>query len=383
MNLNKIVLALVWLSFVSCEQPKKGEFVLKASNFQTQIKGKTVDLYQLQNDHVQVYITNYGGRIVSLLTPDKNGVLGDVVLGFKSIADYQKAKTPYHGCLIGRYGNRIAKGKFELEGVLYELPINNNENHLHGGPDGFHNQVWEVVSADESAIEMKYLSKDGEMGYPGNLAVTVKYSLNDKNELNIAYRATTDKATPINLTNHAFFNLAGQAKGSINDHLLMINADHFTPVDEGLIPLGEIRSVEDTPFDFRRAKTIGRDLNLQDSDTQLSRGGGYDHNFVLNKEPQGSISLAASVVDPNSGRQMDVFTQEPGIQFYGGNFMDGSDVGKYGTKFEFRGSFALETQHYPDSPNQLDFPSTILEPGQVYQTQSIYRFSIAEKQMIE
>lgn len=383
MTLNKIVLVLVWLSFVSCEQPKKEEFVLKASNFQTQIKGKTVDLYLLQNDHIQVYITNYGGRVVSLLTPDKNGVLGDVVLGFKSIADYQKAKTPYHGCLIGRFGNRIAKGKFELDGVLYELPINNNENHLHGGPDGFHNQVWEVLSADESAIEMKYLSKDGEMGYPGNLAVTVKYSLNDKNELSIAYKATTDKATPINLTNHAFFNLAGQAKGSINDHLLMINADHFTPVDKGLIPLGEIRSVEGTPFDFRKAKTIGRDLNQQDSDTQLSRGGGYDHNFVLKKELQGSISLAASVVDPKSGRQMDIFTQEPGIQFYGGNFMDGSDVGKYGTKFEFRESFALETQHYPDSPNQLDFPSTILEPGEVYQTKSVYRFSIAEKNMME
>ena len=378
MNLNKIALTLIWLSFVSCAPAKKQEFVLKASDFHTEIEGKKTDLYLLKNDKIQVYITNYGGRIVNLLTPDSKGVMGDVVLGFKSIADYQKAKTPYHGCLIGRYGNRIAQGKFELDGTTYQLPINNNVNHLHGGPDGFHNQVWEVVSADENSIVMTYLSKDGEMGYPGNLSVEVTYTINDKNELRIAYKATTDKATPVNLTNHAFFNLAGEAKGSINDHLLMINADHFTPVDKSLIPLGEIRSVEGSPFDFRKAKTIGRDLNQQDSDTQLSRGGGYDHNFVLNKESQGSMSLAARVVDPKSGRQMDVFTEEPGIQFYGGNFMDGSDVGKYGTKFKYRASFALETQHFPDSPNQPSFPSTILNPGETYQTKSIYRFSIAK-----
>ena len=377
MTLNRITLTLIWLSFVSCEQAKKQEFVLKASDFQTEIEGKKTDLYLLKNDKIQVYITNYGGRIVSLLTPDSKGVMGDVVLGFKTIADYHKAKTPYHGCLIGRYSNRIAKGKFELDGTTYELPINNNENHLHGGPDGFHNQVWEVVSADENAIVMTYQSQDGEMGYPGNVTVEVTYAING-NELSIAYKATTDKATPVNLTNHAFFNLAGQAKGSINDHLLMINADHFTPVDKSLIPLGETRSVEGSLFDFRRAKTIGRDLNQQASDTQLSRGGGYDHNFVLIKKSQGSMSLAARVVDPKSGRQMDVFTEEPGIQFYGGNFMDGSDVGKYGTKFEYRASFALETQHFPDSPNQPTFPSTILNPGETYQTQSIYRFSIVE-----
>jgi aldose 1-epimerase len=378
MTLNKIALTLIWLSFVSCAPAKKQEFVLKASDFHTEIEGKKTDLYLLKNDKIQVYITNYGGRIVNLLTPDSKGVMGDVVLGFKSIADYQKAKTPYHGCLIGRYGNRIAQGKFELDGTTYQLPINNNVNHLHGGPDGFHNQVWEVVSADENSIVMTYLSKDGEMGYPGNLSVEVTYTINDKNELRIAYKATTDKATPVNLTNHAFFNLAGEAKGSINDHLLMINANHFTPIDKSLIPQGEIRSVEGSPFDFRKAKTIGRDLNQQDSDSQLSRGGGYDHNFVLNKESQGSMSLAARVVDPKSGRQMDVFTEEPGIQFYGGNFMDGSDVGKYGTKFKYRASFALETQHFPDSPNQPSFPSTILNPGETYQTKSIYRFSIAK-----
>ena len=378
MILKKITLLIVLLSIVSCEQAKKDEFVLKTSDFQTEIGGKKTDLYLLKNEQIEVYITNYGGRIVSLLSPDKKGVMGDVVLGFKSIADYLKAKTPFHGCIIGRYGNRIAKGSFELDGTTHQLPINNNENHLHGGPDGFHNQVWDVVAVDENSIAMTYLSKDGEMGYPGNLSVEVTYAINEKNELSIAYKATTDKATPINLTNHAFFNLAGQAKGSINDHLLMINADHFTPVDEGLIPLGETRSVEGGPFDFRRAKTIGRDLNQQASNTQLRRGGGYDHNFVLNKDSQGRMSLAARVVDPKSGRQMDVFTEEPGIQFYGGNFMDGSDVGKYGTKFEYRASFALETQHYPDSPNQANFPNTILRPRETYQTKSIYRFSVAE-----
>lgn len=378
MILKKVVLVILLLSFVFCEQPKKQKFVLKTSDFQTEIGGKKTDLYLLKNEQIEVYITNYGARIVSLLSPDKQGIMGDVVLGFKSIADYQKAKTPFHGCIIGRYGNRIAKGNFELDGTSYQLPINNNENHLHGGPEGFHNQVWEVVSVDDNSIVMTYLSKDGEMGYPGNLSVEVTYAINDKNELLIAYKATTDKATPINLTNHAFFNLAGQAKGSINDHLLMLNADHFTPVDEGLIPLGEIRSVEGSPFDFRRAKTIGQDLNKQATDTQLRYGGGYDHNFVLNKVAEGSLDLAARVVDPKSGRQMDVYTEEPGIQFYGGNFMDGGDIGKYGNPFDYRGSFALETQHYPDSPNQATFPNTILQPGKTYQTQSIYRFSVAE-----
>ena len=374
MNIKKLILVTLLLSFIYCEQTKKQKFVLEINNFQTDIEGKKTDLYQLKNEKIEVYITNYGARIVSLLSPDREGIMGDVVLGFKSIADYQKAKTPYHGCLIGRYGNRIAKGKFKLNGATYELPINNNENHLHGGPDGFHNQVWEVIAVNQNSIVMTYVSKDGEMGYPGNLTVEVTYAVNG-NELSIAYKAKTDKATPVNLTNHAFFNLAGEAKGSINDHLLMINASHFTPVDEGLIPLGEIQSVEDSPFDFRRAKTIGRDLNQEVSDIQLSRGGGYDHNFVLDKESHGSMSFAARVVDPKSGRQMDIFTEEPGMQFYGGNFMDGSDIGKYGTKFEYRASFALETQHYPDSPNQPKFPSTILNPGETYQTKSIYKFS--------
>tara|TARA_B100001093_G_scaffold92097_1_gene84190 strand:- start:142 stop:1278 length:1137 start_codon:yes stop_codon:yes gene_type:complete len=378
MSLKRLSIIPILFLFVFCTYNSKEEFVLTATDFQKTIDGKVTNLYLLKNDHIKVYITNYGGRIVSLLTPDRSGQIGDVVLGFKSIDDYLSANGPYHGALIGRVGNRIAKGKFKLGSETYSLPINNNENHLHGGPEGFNNQVWEVKEADDSSITMKYFSSDGEMGYPGNLDVEVIYSLNDENELLITYKATTDKSTPVNLTNHAFFNLAGEANGTINDHLLKLNADHFTPVDKTLIPLGENRSVEGTPFDFRTPKTIGRDLNLQEMDLQMEYGGGYDHNFVLNKEKDGEMSLAAYVIDPKSGRRMDIFTEEPGIQFYGGNFMDGSDIGKYGKKFLYRESFALETQHFPDSPNQPSFPNTILNPGEVYQSKSVYKFSVTE-----
>ncbi len=378
MSLKRLSIIPILFLFVFCTYNSKEEFVLKATDFQKTIDGKVTNLYLLKNDQIKVYITNYGGRIVSLLTPDRSGQIGDVVLGFKSIDDYLSANGLYHGALIGRVGNRIAKGKFKLGSETYSLPINNNENHLHGGPEGFNNQVWEVKAADDSSITMNYFSSDGEMGYPGNLDVEVMYSLNDENELLITYKATTDKSTPVNLTNHAFFNLAGEANGTINDHLLKLNADHFTPVDKTLIPLGENRSVEGTPFDFRIPKTIGRDLNLQETDLQMEYGGGYDHNFVLNKEKDGEMSLAAYVIDPKSGRRMDIFTEEPGIQFYGGNFMDGSDIGKYGKKFLYRESFALETQHFPDSPNQPSFPNTILNPGEVYQSKSAYKFSVTE-----
>ena len=378
MSLKRLSIIPILFLFVFCTYNLKEEFVLKATDFQKTIDGKVTNLYLLKNDQIKVYITNYGGRIVSLLAPDRSGQIGDVVLGFKSIDDYLSANGPYHGALIGRVGNRIAKGKFKLGSETYSLPINNNENHLHGGPEGFNNQVWEVKAADDSSITMNYFSSDGEMGYPGNLDVEVMYSLNDENELLITYKATTDKSTPVNLTNHAFFNLAGEANGTINDHLLKLNADHFTPVDKTLIPLGENRSVEGTPFDFRTPKTIGRDLNLQETDLQMKYAGGYDHNFVLNKEKDVEMSLAAYVIDPKSGRRMDIFTEEPGIQFYGGNFMDGSDIGKYGKKFLYRESFALETQHFPDSPNQPSFPNTILNPGEVYQSKSVYKFSVTE-----
>ena len=374
-NLNLMFLSLL---FIFCTTNKTDPFQLKTKDFQTTIDGKKTDLFLLQNKETKVYITNYGGRIVSLLTPDKNEDMGDVVLGFNSIDNYLKANGKYHGSLIGRVGNRIAKGRFELNGTVYNLPKNNGENHLHGGPEGINNQVWDVKSIGDNLIVLSYTSEDGAMGYPGNLAMEVSYQLSESNELAITYKATTDKSTPVNLTNHAFFNLAGEGSGTINDHLLTVNADQFTPVDDSLIPLGDNTTVKDTPFDFRIEKAIGQDLNLQETDLQLTRGKGYDHNFVLNKTDFGELSLAATVVETKSGRKMEVFTEEPGMQFYGGNFFQSKDIGKYGKAFGYRESFALETQHYPDSPNQPNFPSIILNPGEVYSTKTIYKFSLAD-----
>ena len=371
-----LYLMFLSLLFVFCTTNRKHPFQLKAKDFQTTIDGKKTDLFLLQNKETKVYITNYGGRIVSLLTPDKNGDMGDVVLGFNSIENYLKANGKYHGSLIGRVGNRIAKGRFELNDTVYNLPKNNGENHLHGGPEGINNQVWDVKSIRDNSIVLSYTSEDGAMGYPGNLAMEVSYQLSESNGVIITYKATTDKSTPVNLTNHAFFNLAGEGNGTINDHLLTINADQFTPVDDSLIPLGQNTNVKDTPFDFRIEKAIGQDLNLQEIDLQLSRGKGYDHNFVLNKTDVGELSLAATVVETKSGRKMEVFTEEPGLQFYGGNFFQSKDIGKYGKAFGYRESFALETQHYPDSPNQPNFPSIILNPGEVYSTKTIYKFSL-------
>jgi len=363
----------------SCKSQKKEEKScnnLDAADFRKTIDGKTTDLYFLHRGNLSAAITNFGGRIVSLCVPGRNGEMEDVVLGFRRIDDYIHAKESFHGALIGRVGNRIAKGQFTLDGVTYTLPLNNGVNHLHGGPQGFHNVVWDVKSSTDSSLVLTYLSKDGEMGYPGNLNVEVRYTLTSENELKIDYHATTDKATPVNLTNHAFYNLAGEGNGTINNQWLTINASYFTPVDSTMIPLGQNELVEGTPFDFRNAKPIGQDLNLQNENTQLRNGLGYDHNFVLNKENPGEMTWAATVFDPSSGRKMEIFTKEPGLQFYGGNFMDGTDTGKSGKKYKYRESFALETQHFPDSPNHPNFPSVILQPGEVYQTSSIYRFSI-------
>jgi aldose 1-epimerase len=351
---------------------------LKDEDFKKKIDGKQTNLYFLKNGDITMAVTNYGGRIVSLCAPGKKGEIADIVLGFRSIEDYINANEAFHGALIGRVGNRIARGKFELDGIAYTLPINNVPNHLHGGPKGFHNQVWDVKSVSETTIVLTYISKDGEMGYPGNLKVEVTYELTPENEIIMKYIATTDKSTPVNLTNHAFFNLGGEASGTINDHLLMINAAKYTAVDETLIPLGENVPVEGTPFDFRKAKKIGQDLDLQQSNEQLKNGLGYDHNFVLNKTTKGALTLAATVIEPKSGRKMEIFTEEPGIQFYGGNFMDSSDTGKYGKTFDFRESFALETQHFPDALNQEGFPSIVLNPGETYQTKSIYKFSVIQ-----
>jgi len=337
--------------------------------------GQPVDLYVLTNKNgMETSITNFGGAIVSLKVPDRSGKLADIVLGYDNAEGYVK-DTSFFGALVGRYGNRIGHAQFVLDGKTYTLAKNNGENSLHGGIKGFNKALWnaKTVSAKGGqSLELSYLSKDGEEGFPGNLKVTVVYTLTDENALRIQYTATTDKKTVVNLTNHAYFNLAGQGSGDILGHLLMINADKFTPVDAGLIPTGELQDVTGTPFDFRKSTAIG--ARIDQADEQIKRGGGYDHNFVL-RTPTDHASLAARVVEPTSGRVMEVWTTEPGIQFYTGNFLDGKTVGKGGATYPKRNAFCLETQHFPDSPNQPKFPSVVLVPGEYYRTETTYKFS--------
>lgn len=342
--------------------------------FEKTIDGKKTHLFVLKNNkNVQVAITNYGGRVVSLLVPDKDGKMVDVVNGFDNVDDYTKGGDTYFGALIGRYGNRIAKGKFTLDGKTYTLAINNAPNALHGGPKGFSRVVWDARQTSPNQLELTYLSKDGEEGYPGNLHVKVTYTLTGDNDLEIDYEATTDKKTVVNLTNHTFFNLNGEGSGTINNHLLQINADAFTPVDSTLIPTGKFQPVEGTPFDFRKPTAIGSRIN--ENHEQLKYGKGYDHNFVISKTKSTVLKRAATVVGDKSGIVMDVLTKEPGLQFYGGNFLDGSHQLNNGTKDEHRTAFCLETQHFPDSPNQSSFPSTVLNPGETYRTTTVYKFT--------
>jgi aldose 1-epimerase len=347
---------------------------IERSKFGKMTDAQTVDLYTLTNSNgMRVGITNYGGRVVSILAPDWQGNLADVVLGFDDLDGYL-GNNPYFGALVGRYANRIAKSKFTLDGVEYTLAQNDGPNSLHGGLKGFDKVVWtaQEIAKDHSILNLTYLSKDGEEGYPGNLSVKVTYTLTDKNELWIDYTATTDKDTVLNLTNHSYFNLAGEGNGDILKHEMMINADRFTPVDATLIPTGELRNVEGTPFDFRKPTVIG--ARIDGSDEQLKLGRGYDHNFVLNRTGHG-LTLAARVTEPNSGRVLEVLTTQPGIQFYTGNFLDGTVRGKGGKVYGHRFGFCLETQHFPDSPNQPGFPSAELKPGQTYHEITIYRFS--------
>ena len=343
--------------------------------YQQIIDGKQTDLYVLKNNNNMVAaITNFGGRLVSLLVPDSQNKLVDVVVGFDSVLQYQNSTEPYFGATIGRYGNRIAKGKFTLDGKQYSLFTNNGVNTLHGGKKGFQHVVWDAKQVGDSILELSYLSKDMEEGFPGNLKVKVVYQLTDNNELKIHYEAVTDKKTVVNLTNHAFFNLNGQGSGTINNHLLLINADNYTPVDSTLIPVGKNVPVAGTPFDFRTAVAIGK--NVDATDAQLKNGKGYDHNFVLNSNTAKGLNHAATVTADKTGIVMDVYTEEPGLQFYGGNFMQSKNNIKGGFKDDFRTAFCLETQHFPDSPNQPAFPSTVLEAGKTYQTNSTYKFSI-------
>jgi aldose 1-epimerase len=343
--------------------------------FQDTIDGKNTDLYILKNkDNVQAAITNYGGRLVSLLVPDRKGNLIDVVVGFDSVRKYQTSTESYFGATIGRFGNRIAKGKFTLDGNEYSLFTNNGLNTLHGGKKGFQDVVWDAKQVNDQTLELSYLSKDMEEGFPGNLNVKVTFTLDDSNELKIDYLATTDKKTVVNLTNHAFFNLNGEGSGTILNHTLQINADQYTPVDSTLIPFGDNKSVAGTPFDFRNPTRIGE--RIEADDVQLKNGKGYDHNFVLNSNKSTGLNPAANVFGDKTGIYMEIFTQEPGLQFYSGNFMQSKNTFKGGSKDDFRTAFCLETQHFPDSPNQPKFPSTVLNPGQEYKTSSIYKFSI-------
>ncbi|MDT0553070.1 aldose epimerase family protein [Urechidicola vernalis] len=367
---NKFGLLIYVLLILNSCSNKSQVSLIESSNFNEGIQNKKVHLFTLRNSNGMIsQITNLGGKVVSLWVVDANGNYEDVVLGFDTAEKYIEAKEKYFGALIGRYGNRIANGTFKLNDSIYSITINNGVNHLHGGLEGYNAVVWDAEQKSESKLELTYLSKDGEEGYPGNVLITTVYELKDDNSLAIKYRATTDKSTPINLTHHSFFNLKGAGKGTINDHLLQINANYFTPINKEIIPTGEIISVQNTPFDFRRLKSISNGLYNQNE--QLEFGSGYDHNFVVNGA---GVRTVAKVVEPTSGRVMEVVSDEPGIQFYGGNFLSGTK-GKNGKTYEYRGAFCLETQHFPNSPNQPNFPSTILNPGEIYTSICIYKFS--------
>lgn len=350
--------------------------------------GDTVTLYTLQNRHgMTVRVSDWGGIVTQVLVPDREGNLADVVLGHDSLAAYL-AGTPYFGALVGRYANRIAGGRFALDGITYDLAVNNGENHLHGGIRGFDKVRWKAFTtqsgpipggpfdtpgAGRASVVLSYVSEDGEEGYPGRLETTVTITLTNGNELRFDYEATADEPTVVNLTHHGYWNLAGHEEGTILEHELQLRASRFTPVDEGLIPTGELRHVEGTPFDFRTPVRIGKRIDADDE--QLRSGGGYDHNFVLDDwTGDGALRLAARLRDPVSGRVMEVLTTEPGLQFYSGNFLDGTDVGKDGTVYEYRSGLCLETQHWPDSPNQPEFPSTVLRPGEKFESRTVYRF---------
>jgi len=374
MILRLLCTALLGLTFLAVLRAQ-GAVGLKKAAFGKTKDGQPVGIYTLTNTGgMEVAITNYGGVVVSIKAPDRNGKFADVVLGFDTFDAYLN-NTPFFGALVGRYGNRIAKARFTLDGHEYHLAANDNGNTLHGGLKGFDKRLWQAkdVSTKEiPALELTCLSKDGEEGFPGNLSVTVTYSLTPKNELKIDYAATTDKDTVLNLTNHSYFNLAGQGERDILSHLMMINADRFTPVDATLIPTGELKSVAGTPLDFRKPTAIGARIDADDQ--QMKFGRGYDHNFVLNRKG-GELILAARVTEPSSGRVLEVLTTQPGLQFYTGNFLDGTIHGKAGKVYPRRSAFCMETQHFPDSPNQPQFPTAVLKPGEHFQSTTVFRFS--------
>jgi aldose 1-epimerase len=374
-----IIVALATAGLMmGCSRPTEKTMSNEPVAFGTTPDGKAVMLYTLRNAAgMEAKITNYGGIIVSLTAPDRNGKYDDIVLGYDSLAGYIKV-TPYFGALIGRYGNRIGKGQFTLDGKAYQLTVNDGANHLHGGKTGFDKVVWdakEVTTADGPGLVLTYVSKDGEEGYPGTLTATVTYTLKASNELVIEYAATTDKPTIVNLTAHSYFNLAGARSGkSILDHLMMIDADRYTPVDNGLITTGELKDVTGGPMDFRTPTAIGARIGADDPQLHLGPGG-YDHNWVLNSAGK-SFAVNARVTEATTGRVLEVLSDQPGVQFYSGNFLDGTIIGKGGVKYEFRHGFCLEPQHFPDSPNKPAWPTVRLDPGQKYTAKIAYRFTV-------
>lgn len=370
---------LSFLVACSSDSQQKNEHIIlpkpiDATKFDKLVNGKQVRLYTLKNKNgILCEITNFGGRVVSLWTPDENGNFEDIVLGYDYVDAYRGQNEAYYGALIGRYGNRLREGSFKLDGKQFYLQRNNGNNHLHGGGKGFNKVVWNATQIDSQQLELTYLSPHGEEGYPGNLNVKVLYTLTDKNELKIEYWASTDAPTPINLTHHSYFNLQGAGNGKIRNHTLKINADFYTPVDSTLIPTGEIVSVENTPFDFRSPTFIGKRIDADFE--QIKFGKGYDHNWVLNKGKE-ELTMAAEISEPNFGRIIQVYTNEPGLQFYTGNFLNGKDKGKNRKPYNHREAFCLETQHFPDSPNHDNFPNTILNPGEEYYSICIYKFGV-------
>lgn len=373
------ILIIIFLVIISnsCTKISKKMQVLKIDKIQfgETMDGTDVDQFILSNNNgMEIRIITYGGIITSWTAPDKNGNYKDIVLGYNTLAEYE-AETPYFGALIGRYGNRIAKGKFSLDDQEYTLAVNNGVNHLHGGLKGFDKVIWDaktIVSDSTVSLELSYLSKDMEEGYPGNLETKVTYTLNNKDELSVNYEATTDKPTIVNLTQHSYFNLTADFNQDILGHELVINADSFLPVDNTLIPTGEFRDVTGTPFDFKTSKAIG--IHIDNENIQLKNGLGYDHCWVLNDQNTG-VRFVASAYEPVSGRLLEVFSDEPGIQFYSGNFLDGTLPSKNNGVYQHRTGFCLETQHYPDSPNQKNFPSARLNPGEKYNSKTVFRLS--------
>jgi aldose 1-epimerase len=337
--------------------------------------GTGVEIFTLKNDNgIEVRVTNYGGIITSLKAPDRNGTLADVVLGFETLDGYL-GDHPYFGAVIGRYANRIADGRFKIDGIGYKLAVNNGPNHLHGGRRGFDKHVWDAEVLGGNSVRLSRVSPDGEEGYPGNLQVAVAYSLSNYNELIVEYQASTDQPTVVNLTQHSYFNLAGAGNGDVLRHQLTIAADRYTPVNATTIPTGSLATVAGTPFDFRKPVAIGARINA--NHPQLAHGRGYDHNFVLNRKGD-TLQFAARVVEPSSGRVLEVATTEPGVQFYTGNFLDGTVIGKGNLPYGARGGFCLETQHFPDSPNQPEFPSTVLRPGDTYSSRTVFKFDVSK-----